>query len=287
MTASGEKLLENRVALITGGARGIGLAIAKRFAAEGARIALADSGVARDGTGPDASVVEAAAKELREGGAEVLAFAIDVADRAALDAVVASVEKQWSTLDIAVNSAGIIADEALLRMTEASFEGVVRAHVLGAFHVTQAFAQLCRKQKKGGAIINLVSVSGLLGNVGQANESTAKGGVYGLTRTASIELQKYGITVNAIAAIARTRMTEDLPLFEKVHGTMEPEHVAPVALYLASELSEGLSGVVLSVAGGRISTISLTESQGRIKDADGGIWTPAEIAEHYSSIAKK
>ncbi len=287
MTASTDKLLDGRVALVTGGARGIGLAIAKRFATEGARIVLADSGVARDGTSPDPNVVEVAAKELREAGAEVLPFAVDVTDRAALDALIGAVEKQWSTLDIVVSSAGIIADEALLRMSEAAFEGVVRAHVLGAFHTTQAFAQLCRRQKKGGAIINLVSVSGLLGNVGQANESAAKAGVYGLTRTASIELQKYGITVNAIAAIARTRLTEDLPLFEKVHGTMEPEHVAPVALYLASQLSEGLSGVVLSVAGGRISTISLTESQGRIKDADDGIWTPAEIAEHYASIAKK
>src|SRR5690606_28295877 len=129
--------------------------------------------------------------------------------------------------------------------------------------------------------------SGLLGTWGQANESAAKAGVYGFTRTASIELQKFGITVNAIAPIARTRLTEDLPMFEKVEGTMEPEHIAPAAVYLVSELSEGLSGTVLSVAGGRMATIFLAESQGRVKEADGGVWTPQEIAENYGSISRK
>ena len=127
----------------------------------------------------------------------------------------------------------------------------------------------------------------MLGNLGQINESSAKAGIYGLTRTASIELQKYGIRVNALAAIAKTRLTEDLPMFEKTGDSMSAAHIAPAALFLASELSSELSGTVLSVTGGRISTFELSESQGRLKEAEGGIWTPAEIAENYDSIARK
>src|SRR5690606_16867132 len=103
--------------------------------------------------------------------------------------------------------------------------------------------------------------------LGQINESSAKAGIYGLTRTASIELQKFGIRVNALAAIAKTRLTEDLPMFEKVGNTLDARHIAPAALFLASSLADDLSGTVLSVAGGRISTFELAESQGRIKEA--------------------
>jgi hypothetical protein len=98
--------------------------------------------------------------------------------------------------------------------------------------------------------------------------------------------QKLGV-LNALAAIAKTRLTEDLPMFEKVEGSMSPAHVAPAALFLASELSSEISGTVLSVAGGRISTFELAESQGRLKEADNGIWTPEQIAENYDSIARK
>jgi NAD(P)-dependent dehydrogenase (short-subunit alcohol dehydrogenase family) len=133
----------------------------------------------------------------------------------------------------------------------------------------------------------MTGVSGMLGNMGQLNESTSKAGIYGLTRTASIELQRFRIRVNAIAPIARTRLTEDLPMFEKVSGTLEAKHVAPAAVFLASSLSEDLSGTVLSVAGGRLSCFELAESQGRIKEADEGVWTPEQIAEHYDSIARR
>jgi NAD(P)-dependent dehydrogenase (short-subunit alcohol dehydrogenase family) len=157
----------------------------------------------------------------------------------------------------------------------------------GSFLVTQAVARRLRKARAPGSFINMTSTSGMLGNLGQINESSAKAGIYGLTRTASIELQKYGIRVNALAAIAKTRLTEDLPMFEKTGDSMSAAHIAPAALFLASELSSDVSGTVLSVTGGRISTFELRESQGRLKEADGGVWTPAEIAEHYDSIARQ
>jgi NAD(P)-dependent dehydrogenase (short-subunit alcohol dehydrogenase family) len=190
-------------------------------------------------------------------------------------------------IDLLVNCAGILKNASLLDLAEEDFTLVLRTDLIGTLLVTQAVAAGLKQARRRGSIVNMTSVSGLLGNLGQANESAAKAGVYGLTRTSAIELQKFGITVNAVAAIARTRLTEDLPMFEKVRGTLEPEHVAPAVVFLASELGEGLSGVVLSVAGGRLSTISLVESQGRLKDEADGRWTPQEIAEHFASIARK
>jgi NAD(P)-dependent dehydrogenase (short-subunit alcohol dehydrogenase family) len=279
-------LLEGKVALITGGARGIGLAIATAMAREGARLVLVDSGVDSDGLGPDESVVRSAAQALQQQGFEVSAYGYDVAEEDSSERLFRELEANGTVVDVLVNAAGILRDRSLFQLEPADFDAVVRTHLRGTFLFTVAFAKALRKHKRGGSILNMTSLSGLLGNIGQSNESAAKAGVYGLTRTASIELQKYGITVNAIAAIARTRLTEDLPMFEKVHGTMEPEHVAPLAVYLVSPLAEGKSGLTLSVAGGRIARIGLQEGRGRTKQADVGLWTPQEIAENFEAISK-
>ena len=279
-------LLDGKVALVTGGARGIGLAIASAMAREGARLVLVDNGSERDGKNPDESVVQGAANQMREQGFEVSAYGYDVADEASTERLFSELEVGGLVPDILVNSAGISRDRNLFHLEVEDFDAVVRTHLRGTFLFSAAFAKTLRKHKRGGSILNMTSLSGLLGNIGQANESAAKAGIYGLTRTTSIELQKYGITVNAIAAIARTRLTEDLPMFEKVQGTMEPEHVAPLAVYLVSPLAEGQSGMTLSVAGGRIAKIGLAESRGRTKQADVGLWTPQEIAENFEAISK-
>jgi NAD(P)-dependent dehydrogenase (short-subunit alcohol dehydrogenase family) len=142
------------------------------------------------------------------------------------------------------------------------------------------------KEQGAGRFVNTTSISGLLGNFGQTNYSAAKAGIYGLTRTASIELQRYGIMVNAVAPVAKTRMTEDLPMFAKIEDTLSPEHVAPAHLYLASDLSGDKTGLVLAVAGARMSVFKVVESAGKYKEADGGVWTASEIAEHFEAIAK-
>lgn len=282
-----QKLLLGKVALVTGGARGIGLAIAETFARNGATVALCDNGCGRDGKGSDPSVVEQAADTLRALGAEVFASSADVGDERAVSELLEQIESSLGTVNVLVNNAGILADKNLFDLDIESWDNVLRTHLRGSFLVTRAVARSLRTARTGGSFINMTSTSGMLGNLGQLNESSAKAGIYGLTRTASIELQKYGIRVNALAAIAKTRLTEDLPMFEKTGDSMSPAHIAPAALFLASELSSELSGTVLSVTGGRISTFELMESQGRLKEADGGIWTPAEIAENYDSIARR
>ncbi len=287
-TTTGEgSLLEGRVALVTGGGRGIGFAIAQALAKQGAKIVLNDFGCDRAGKSPDPSVALKAAEELRELGADVLSDTSDVSEPEAVAQLTARIAAEFSPVDILINNAGIISDRSLFDLEIEDWDRVIKTHLRGTFLCTQAVASGLRKAKLSGSIVNMTSTSGMLGNLLQSNESSAKAGIYGLTRTSSIELQKYRIRVNAIAAIAKTRLTEDLPMFEKVDDSLLPKHIAPAAVFLASDLSEDLSGTVLSVAGGRISTFELAESQGRIKEADGGVWTPQEIAENYDSLAKR
>jgi NAD(P)-dependent dehydrogenase (short-subunit alcohol dehydrogenase family) len=281
------QLLRGHVALITGGARGIGWEIARVFAQNGAKIVLNDLGCDSDGSNANPTVAKGAAEVLSEMGAEVLASSADVGDEAQVAELFSTAEAKWGSVDLLVNNAGITQDKSLFDLNVDGWDAVLRTHLRGSFLCTQAMARGLRKARAGGAIINMTSTSGMLGNTGQVNESTAKAGIYGLTRTSSIELQKFGIRVNAIAAIAKTRLTEHLPMFEKVDDSLSARHIAPAALFLASELSSDLSGTVLSVAGGRISVFELSESQGRLKEGDDGLWTAEQIAENYDSIARR
>ena len=133
--------------------------------------------------------------------------------------------------------------------------------------------------------MNTTSLSGMLGNFGQANYSAAKAGIYGFTRTAAIELQKHRITVNAVAPIAKTRMTEDLPMMQGM-DTLTPDHIAPGALFLASELCGDRTGNVLAISGGRVYVYKVVESPGKFKESQNGVWTAAEIDEHWAAITK-
>lgn len=278
-------LLEGKVAIVTGAGGGIGRATALLFAREGAKVVVNDVGGARDGTGESASPADAVVDEIRAAGGDALANSDSVATRDGARAIVGAAVDGFGRLDVLVNNAGILRDKTLLKMDDAMWDAVIAVHLTGSFLCTQAAATQMRVQGSPGSIINTTSVSGMLGNFGQANYAAAKAGIYGLTRTASIELQRHGIRVNAVAPIAKTRMTEDLPMFEKIQS-MTPEHVAPAHLFLASELSRDLTGAVVSVAGGKLSIYKVVESAGKFKDADQGVWTAQEIADHWEVISK-
>jgi NAD(P)-dependent dehydrogenase (short-subunit alcohol dehydrogenase family) len=190
----------------------------------------------------------------------------------------------WGALDILVNNAGLGFDAQLHRLDLAHWQRSVDTQLSGSFHCLKAAARVMKKAGAG-SIINTTSLAGLRGNWGQAHGAAAAAGVIGLTRTASIELQKYGVRVNAIAPIAKTRLTEKLPLFEHV-DSMRPEHIAPVHVFLASDLSRDVTGVIVCAAGGRLSVFRLLESQGALKEEEEGLWSAEEIAEHWSAIAR-
>ncbi len=278
-------LLEGRVAIVTGAGGGIGRAHALLFASEGAKVVVNDVGGARDGGGADATAASRVVDEIRSAGGVAVANHASVATTDGAASVVASAVDAFGRADVLVNNAGILRDKTFLKMDETMWDTVVAVHLKGTFLCSHAFAKQVVAQGGGGRIVNTTSVSGMLGNFGQANYSAAKAGVYGLTRTMSIELQKHRVTVNAIAPLAKTRMTEDLPMFQGV-DTLTPEHIAPAALFLASDLCGDHTGHVLAVAGARMYAFKVVETPGRFKETDGGVWTAREIAESWDAIVK-
>ncbi|MGA8543815.1 MAG: 3-oxoacyl-ACP reductase FabG [Mycobacterium sp.] len=242
-------LLTGQTAVITGGAQGLGFAIAARFVAEGARVVLGDVNL---------EATEAAATQL--GGDDVAAAVrCDVTSGADVDALVASAVDRFGGLDVMVNNAGITRDATMRKMTEEEFDQVIAVHLKGTWNGLRTAAAIMRENKRG-AIVNMSSISGKVGMVGQTNYSAAKAGIVGMTKAASKELAYLGVRVNAIQpGLIRSAMTEAMPqriwdekLAEIPMGRAgEPEEVANVALFLASDLSSYMTGTVLEVTGGR------------------------------------
>jgi 3-oxoacyl-[acyl-carrier protein] reductase len=242
-------LLTGQTAVITGGAQGLGLAIAQRFVAEGARVVLGDVNL---------EATQAVAESL--GGADVAcAVRCDVTQSAEVDALVQAALDTFGGLDIMVNNAGITRDATMRKMTEDQFDQVIAVHLKGTWNGLRAAAAIMRENKRG-AIVNMSSISGKVGMVGQTNYSAAKAGIVGMTKAASKELAYLGVRVNAIQpGLIRSAMTEAMPqriwdskVAEVPLGRAgEPEEIANVALFLASDLSSYMTGTVLEVTGGR------------------------------------
>ena len=242
-------LLAGRTAVVTGGAQGLGYAIAEVFVAEGARVMLGDLDLERNRAAAEALGGDDAARAVR----------CDVTSPAEVDALVAAAVEQFGRLDVMVNNAGITRDATLRKMTEEQFDEVIAVHLKGTWNGTRAAAAVMREQGSG-AIINMSSISGKVGLVGQTNYSAAKAGIVGLTKAAAKELAHLGVRVNAIQpGLIRSAMTEAMPqriwdakLAEVPMGRAgDPREVATVALFLASDLSSYMTGTVLEVTGGR------------------------------------
>ncbi len=280
-------LLDEKVVIITGGGRGIGRAHALLFASEGAAIVVNDLGSQRDGTSSsgEGSPADAVVKEIEAAGGRAVASHDSVATPEGARAIVELGVETFGKIDVLVNNAGILRDKTLVKIDEEMWDSVIDVHLKGTFLVSQAFAKHAVNRGGGGRIVNTTSVSGMLGNFGQSNYAAAKAGIYGLTRTMAIELQKHRITVNALAPIAKTRMTEDLTTFQGVE-TMTPEHIAPAALFLASDLCADKTGYVLAACGARMYAFKVVETAGKFKDGPDTIWTPQEIADNWAAIMK-
>ncbi|MBX9920726.1 3-oxoacyl-ACP reductase FabG [Mycolicibacterium frederiksbergense] len=242
-------LLDGRTAVITGGAQGIGFAIAERFVAEGARVVLGD-------LNPEAT--DAAVTALG-GSAVAKAAGCDVTDAGQVEALVGTAVDTFGSLDIMVNNAGITRDATMRKMTEEQFDQVVSVHLKGSWNGTRLAANIMREAKSG-AIINISSISGKVGLIGQTNYSAAKAGIVGLTKAAAKEVAHLGVRVNAIQpGLIRSAMTEAMPqrIWDQKLAEIpmaragEPSEVASVALFLASDLSSYMTGTVLEVTGGR------------------------------------
>jgi len=278
-------LCQDRVVIITGAGRGIGRAHALAFAAEGAQVVVNDVGVALDGSatgdGPAATVVA----EIEALGGKAVANIDDVADFAGAKRLVDTAVEHFGRLDVLVNNAGFVRDRMLVNLGEDEWDAVIRVHLKGHFAPLRHAADYWRTQAKAGRarqarVINTSSGAGLLGSVGQANYSAAKAGIAGLTMVAATELARYGVTVNAIAPAARTRMTEEVFAADMARpadgfDAMAPENVSPLVVWLGSAESGAVTGRVFEVEGGRVS-VAQSWRHGQVVDK-GARWTPAEL----------
>jgi NAD(P)-dependent dehydrogenase (short-subunit alcohol dehydrogenase family) len=278
--------VDGRVVAVTGAGRGIGRAHALGFAAEGARVVVNDIGM-----GPANDVVD----EIVAAGGEAVANRDDVADWAGASSLIQAALDTYGGLDVLVNNAGFIRGADLADTSEAEWDAVVRVHLKGHFATLRHAAQYWRGQAKLGAavdarIINTSSAAGLQGSVGQANYSAAKAGIAALTLVAAAELRHYGITVNAVAPTARTRMTDasfakTMPHPGDGFDATAPENISPIVVWLGSVESRDITGKVFEVEGG---LIRVAEGWAHGPQIDRGArWDPAELGAAVADLLAK
>jgi len=251
------KLCEGRVVIVTGAGRGIGREHSLLLAAHGAKVVVNDLGGARDGTGTDAGPAQAVVDEIVAAGGQAVANSDDVSDFDAAKSMIDQAIDAFGDLHAVINNAGILRDRMLVNMSEAEWDAVIKVHLKGTFAPSRHAAAYWREQHKEGKevdarIINTTSVSGIYGNPGQTNYGAAKMGIASFTIIAARELARYGVTVNAIAPGALTRMTEDLgmgQLDDEGKDTMSPRWIAPIATWLVSAESKGVTGRVFEASG--------------------------------------
>jgi NAD(P)-dependent dehydrogenase (short-subunit alcohol dehydrogenase family) len=289
-------LLDGRVVIVTGAGGGIGRAHALAFAAEGARVVVNDIGVGLDGSpsGGDGagrpatsgkSAAQGVVDEITAAGGEAVISGANVADWTQAEGLIQTAVDSFGGLDVLVNNAGIVRDRMFANTSEEEFDAVIAVHLKGHFATMRHAGAYWRAQSKAGhtvdaRIINTSSAAGLQGSVGQANYSAAKAGIAAMTLVASAEMGRYGVTVNAIAPSARTRMTETvfaemMSTQDKDFDAMAPENVSPLVVWLGSVESKDVTGKMFEVEGG---IIRVAEGWAHGPQIDKGArWDPAEL----------
>jgi len=287
--------LDGKVAIVTGGGRGIGREHALLFANEGAKVVVNDLGGAVDGSGDERSPVDQVVDEIKAMGGEAIANSDDAADWEGGHRLVQAAVEAFGDLHVLVNNAGILRDRVVVNMTEQEWDDVIHVHLRGHFVPTRWAGAYWREQSKAGkqvraAVVNTSSTSGLLGNPGQSNYGAAKAGIAAFTIITAQELSRYGVRVNAIAPAARTRMTESTPgLSDIVQPPPDPEafdawdpaNVSPLAAYLSSDLCT-FTGKVFFVQGGKVQYFQPWTLTHEIDKS--ARWTVAELADAVPGI---
>jgi NAD(P)-dependent dehydrogenase (short-subunit alcohol dehydrogenase family) len=280
-------ICSGRVAIVTGAGRGIGRGHALEFARQGASVVVNDLGAEVDGSGSSTGPAGAVVDEIRAAGGEAVANGDDVSEWKGAERLVGTALEAYGRLDVVVNNAGILRDRMLVNMTEGEWDKVIQVHLKGTVGPTHFAAEHWRERSRAGEevdarVVNTSSTSGIFGNVGQTNYGAAKAGIAAFTIIAAQELGRNGVTVNAIAPGARTRMTENLrgPRPAPAPGEFDgsaPENVAPLVVWLGSPESRGVTGQVFLVGGGRI---GVARGWQRGPGVDKGArWEPEELSE--------
>jgi NAD(P)-dependent dehydrogenase (short-subunit alcohol dehydrogenase family) len=249
-----DQMCEGRVCIVTGAGRGLGREYALMLASHGAKVVVNDLGGARDGTGGDAGPAQEVVDEIKAAGGEGAANTDDISSWDGAQKLVNQAIETFGGLDVLVNNAGILRDRMLFSMTEAEWDAVIKVHLKGTFGPSHFASEYWRNRAKEGKtndarLINTTSVSGIYANPGQTNYGAAKAGIAAFTQIASLELARYGVTANAVAPGALTRLTEDLGMPDQVVSRYGPQWVAPLVTWLASPQSADITGQVIESSG--------------------------------------
>ena len=274
--------LDDKVIAVTGAGRGIGRSIALDAAAAGAHVIVADYGVGMDGSEPSSQIADDVVTEIEEAGGRAVAVASDVGTMSGGESVVEAAMDIFGRIDGAVCVAGILRERMLFNMSEDEFDAVVRVHLKGTFTIYKSAAAIMRKQEGGGSLIGFTSGVWALGSVAQANYSAAKGGIVSLTYSAAVGLERYGVRANAIAPVARTRMSANVPMQLAENG--DAEDISPMAVYLLSDQSAHITGQVYSVVGNKIAVWSQPKEVRAMYNDER--WTPEAIDERLMATVK-
>ncbi|MGP4030143.1 SDR family oxidoreductase [Actinomadura sp. 3N407] len=288
-------MLEGRVAIVTGAGRGLGREHARLLASEGARVVVNDLGGGMDGSGTDGAAAKQVVAEIAAAGGEAVASADDVADWEGARRLVDTAVERFGGLDILVNNAGILRDRTLANMAEDEWDAVISVHLKGHFAPTRWAVSYWRERAKEGAVvkasvINTSSASGLVGNYGQSNYGAAKAGVAAFTVIGAMETARYGVRMNAIAPVGRTRLTMATPGMEAMapadNGSFDfhhPGNISPLVAYLATAGCP-VSGGVFHVAGNQVGLFGGWELEATVETE--GRWEIADLEEAIPRLCR-
>jgi NAD(P)-dependent dehydrogenase (short-subunit alcohol dehydrogenase family) len=288
-------ICEGRVVIVTGAARGIGREHALEFARQGAKVVVNDLGVALDGSGGGDGAAGELVAAIRDGGGEAIANGADVADWQQTADLVKQTLDAFGRLDVVVNNAGFVRDRMFVSCSEQEWDAIVRVHLKGHFCLSRHAAEHWRSESKAGRpvdarIVNTSSGAGLQGSIGQSSYSAAKAGIATLTLIQAAELGRYGITANAIAPSARTRMTEEvfadmMKQPDEGFDAMSPANVSPLVVWLGSAESKDVTGCVFELAGGEISIADGWRTGPKVDK--GARWAPDEVGAAVHDLLGK